>query len=171
MVKKTFFSEKFGGIILAALLVVGVFAGVSEAKSFSWDKDSNICFTDSTCGYIGYVWTLTYYCSVVSSDCAYDTVPYDQVPGGKGVFVPYANQPALKALNAYISKVQVIPESYDTTSIKFSKENFSALPYDTKFVFVVVAYEKSNGEVFESKFSNRVMWKTPKKLGFTIKVE
>jgi hypothetical protein len=171
MAKKPFFLRKFGGLVLAVLLVVGVFSGVSEAKSFGW-TNSNVCTPTTVCGSYIYVWTLQDYCSKVATDCTYDTRPYDQVPGGKGIFIPYDKHDILKS--NYLLKVKVMPESYETTSIKISKDNFP-VPYDTKFVSVVVAYERetvgtSAGRELESEFSNRVMWLTPKKLGFTIKI-
>jgi hypothetical protein len=171
MAKKPFFLRRFGGLVLAALLTIGIFSGISEAKWFEW-KNDNICTPSTVCGTYVYVWTLQDYCSLVSSDCVYDTRPYDQVPGGKGIFVPDDKQGILK--NNYLIKIKVMPESYETTSIKITKENFP-VPYETKFVSVVVAYERQTtgptaGRELESEFSNRVMWLTPKKLGFTIKI-
>ena len=171
MVKESFFLKKVRGIVFAALLVFSIFTVALEARDFKWDN-INICTPTTVCGTYVYVWTLQNYCSVVSGDCAYDTRPYDQVPGGKGISVPLDKQDVLKKNN--LVKIRIIPESYSTTSIKITKENIP-VPYETKFVSVVVAYERetigpSTGKEVESSFSNRVMWETPKELGFTIKI-
>ena len=58
-----------------------------------------------------------------------------------------------------------------TTSIEFNKQTFQ-LPYDTEFVFIVIAYERNSAGVEKkSGFSNRVMRKTPTKLDFTISID
>jgi hypothetical protein len=168
MLKKYSFVKKFAGLVLAVLFIVGVFAGVSEARELGWNND-NTCPQDMTCGTRTYVWTLDYYCSVVSGDCAYDTRPYDEVPGGKGIFVPDSAQAILKDNTVII--VQTLPELYSIKSIKLSKSNFP-LPYDTKFVFIEIAYERdTTGTERGSAFSNRVMWKTPKRLDYTISID
>ena len=101
------------------------------------------------------------------TDCTY--VKYTQ--GAEQVFIPHNIQTILEKKENYTLKVKVLPESYDTTSIKLMKKNFP-LPYETRFVSVVVAYEKyTTGTEYESVFSNRIMFSTPKKLGFGISIE
>jgi len=169
MVKKPFFLKKFGGLVLAALLLVGIFSSVVKAKSFHWDND-DVCLATAVCGNYIYVWTLDYYCSVVTTDCAYDTRPYEEVPGGKGIFIPISNQNTLK--NSYLLKVKV--ESLIIKSFAITKKNFP-VPYNAKYVSVITTYRKETtgpfaGRELESDFSNRVMWKTPKPLGFSIDI-
>jgi len=163
MVKKSFL-KVFIGVVLAMLLMVGV----SSAKSLQWDQNPhNICFPEQTCGNYVYVWTLATYCSIMPGDCTY--VGY--VKGAEQVFIPHAKQTLLEQEGTYTLKVKVLPESYETTSIKLSKKNFP-LPYESEFVTVVVAYEKNgNGPELESAFSNRIMFRTPKKLSFGISIQ
>ena len=80
----------------------------------------------------------------------------------------------LEKEGTYTLKVKMLSESYDTTSIKLTKKNFP-LPYETKFVTVVTAYEKyadgaHTGVEYESVFSNRIMFSTPKRIGFGISI-
>jgi len=165
MVKKSFFLKKFGGLVLASLLLVGIFSSVVKAKSFCWDND-NICLATAICGNYIYVWTLNYYCSVVDTDCDYDTRSYEEVPGGKDVFVPISKQYILKS--NYLLKVNV--ESLTIKSFAITKKNFP-IPYNAKYVSVITSYRKEiTGKEFESDFSNRVMWTTPKPLGFIIDI-
>jgi hypothetical protein len=172
LVKKSFFLKKIRGIVLATLIILSVFAGVSEARRFVWDN-SNICTPSCICGNFVYVWTLEDYCSLVPTDCEYDTRPYDQVPGGKGVSVPAEAQIILK--KNYLIKVRTLPESYEVKAIEITKQTFP-VPYDKKYVSVVVSYERettgsSVGRELESDFSNRLMWSTPKELNFTIELK
>jgi len=144
---------------LIAVCIV-LISTISAASSFIWEGGETYCAYENgyACGDYILMWEAEVYSNLCPSDVLEEETDCDTDANCTEYFVSYPCQTLLKDM--MFAKTLVLPIGYETKEFPFTKNNFPTVVDGTRYVVVVVAFERNpDGRENLSEFSNRMVVK------------